>query len=81
MRASSPYSLFALFPQSIIGAMLLLVGVQLTGFVRDIRKNELIMMALTAGLSLVTNMAIGFVVALIAYHTLMKLKVVSRYLE
>lgn len=77
--AGSIATLFALFPQSIIGAMLLLVGVQLTGFVRDIRRNELIIMALTAGLSLVTNMAIGFVVAVIVYHALRKWKAAAMY--
>jgi len=77
--AGSIATLFALFPQSIIGAMLLLVGVQLTGFVRDIRKNELIIMALTAGVSLATNMAIGFVVAVILYHSLRKLKAAAKY--
>ena len=77
--AGSIASLFALFPQSIIGAMLLLVGVQLTGFVRDIRKNELIIMALTAGVSLATNMAIGFMVAVIVYHSLRKWKAAGKY--
>ena len=77
--AGSIATLFALFPRSIIGAMLLLVGVQLTGFVRDIRKNELIVMALTAGVSLAANMAIGFVVAVILYHSLRKLKVAAKY--
>ena len=77
--AGSIATLFALFPQSIIGAMLLLVGVQLTGFVRDIRKNELIIMALTAGVSLATNMAIGFVTAVIVYHSLRKWKAVAQY--
>jgi MFS superfamily sulfate permease-like transporter len=77
--AGSIAALFALFPQSIIGAMLLLVGVQLTGFVRDIRKNELITMALTVGVSLATNMAIGFLVAVIAYHSLRKWKAAAKY--
>ena len=77
--AGSIATLFVLFPQSIIGAMLLLVGVQLTGFVRDSRKNELIIMALTAGVSLATNMAIGFVVAVIVYHSLGKWKTMGKY--
>jgi predicted benzoate:H+ symporter BenE len=55
--AGSITTLFSLFPKGIIGAMLLLVGVELTKFVRDIRRNELIIMILTAGLSLATNMA------------------------
>ena len=77
--AGSIATLFALFPQSIIGAMLLLVGVQLTGFIRDIHKNELIIMALTAGVSLATNMAIGFVVAVIIYHSLRKFESTAKY--
>lgn len=77
--AGSIATLFALFPQSIIGAMLLLVGIQLTGFVRDIRKNELIIMALTAGVSLATNMAIGFVLAVTVYHCLRKWKAAAKY--
>lgn len=66
--------LFTLFPKSIIGAMLLLVGVELTKFARDIHKNELIIMALTTIISLTTNMAIGFVAAIIVYHTFRKWK-------
>lgn len=77
--AGSIAVLFTLFPTSIIGAMLLLVGVQLTKFARDIKKNELIIMALTVGLSLATNMAIGFVVAVIAYHSLKKWKATGKY--
>lgn len=77
--AGSIATLFALFPQSIIGAMLLLVGVQLTGFARDIRRNELIIMVLTAGVSLATNMAIGFVVAVIVYHSLRTWGVAAKY--
>ena len=78
--AGSIATLFTLFPKSIIGAMLLLVGVELTKFARDIRKNELIIMALTAGISLLTNMAIGFCVAIAVYHAFRKWKPVARYL-
>ena len=77
--AGSIATLFALFPRSIIGVMLLLVGVQLTGFVRDTRKNELIIMALTAGVSLATNMAVSFVLAVILYNSLRKWKVAAKY--
>ena len=68
--AGSIATLFALFPKSIIGAMLLLVGIQLTKFATDIKPRQITIMALTVGLSLVTNMAIGFVVAVGAYHAL-----------
>ncbi len=72
-------TLFTLFPKSIIGAMLLLVGVELTKFVRDIKKTEVFIMALTAGLSLLTNMAIGFIVAIIVYHALHRWGSKNRY--
>lgn len=68
--AGSIATLFTLFPKSIIGAMLLLVGIELVKFVRDIKKTEVFIMALTAVLSLLTNMAIGFIVAIIVYHAL-----------
>ncbi len=68
--ASSIATLFSLFPKSIIGAMLLLVGIELTKFARDIKLRETPIMALTIGLSLLANMAIGYVVAVGVYHTL-----------
>jgi len=77
--AGSIATLFTLFPKSIIGAMLLLVGVELTKFVRDIKKTEVFIMALTAGLSLLTNMAVGFVMAIIIYHTLHRWGSNNRY--
>jgi MFS superfamily sulfate permease-like transporter len=79
--AGSIATLFTLFPQSIIGAMLLLVGVELTKFIRDIRKNELIIMSLTAGVSLLTNMAAGFVVGLVAYHATRKWDPAAKYIS
>jgi len=48
--------------------MMVLVGVQLTRFVLDIKREEIPIMALTAGLALATNMAIGFAAALAVYH-------------
>jgi len=78
--AGSIATVFTLFPESIIGAMLLLVGIELTKFARDIRKNELLIMALTAGVSLVTNMAIGFVSAIVVYYAFRKWKPANKYL-
>jgi len=60
--------------------MLLLVGIELIKFARDIRKNELVIIALTVGVSLATNMAIGFVVAIIVYYTLRNWKPAAKYL-
>ncbi len=68
--AGSIATLFVLFPTSIIGAMLLLVGIQLTGFARSIKSRELPIMALVIALSLLTNMAIGFMVALLVFHAI-----------
>ena len=68
--ASSIADLFALFPKSIIGAMMLLVGIELTKFVRDIKLQETPIMAVTAGLALAVNMGVGFAAAVGGYHIL-----------
>ena len=47
----NPAGLFPVFPQSITGAMLLLVGIELTRFVRNLRLHETPIMALTVVLS------------------------------
>jgi MFS superfamily sulfate permease-like transporter len=79
--AGSIATLFALFPMSIIGSMMFLAGIQLTKFITDIRRNELIIMALTAGVSLLANMAVGFVVAMVAYHAFKKWQPVAKYIS
>jgi MFS superfamily sulfate permease-like transporter len=79
--AGSIAALFAVFPQSILGAMLLLVGIELTKFVRDIRWSEAPIMALTAGVSLATNMAIGFVVAVAVYQASARWGKGNRYIS
>ena len=81
LLAGSIATLFALFPQSIIGAMLLLVGIQLTGFARDIKPRELPIMGLVVVLALLTNMAIAFVVALVAFHAIHRWGRGNRYLS
>ena len=78
--ASSIASLFSLFPQSIIGAMLLLVGIELTKFARNIRLPEMPILSLTVVVSLLTNMAIGFVAAMGVYHILSKWGKNKKYL-
>ncbi len=78
--ASSIANLFSLFPQSIIGAMLLLVGIELTKFVRNIRLQETPILALTVVVALLANMAIGFVVAVGVYHILRKWGRDKRYI-
>jgi len=79
--AGSIATLFALFPESIIGAMLLLVGIQLTGFARDIKPRELPIMCLVVVLALLTNMAIGFIVALVAFHAIRRWGRGNKYLN
>jgi xanthine/uracil/vitamin C permease (AzgA family) len=67
--ATSIAGLFTFFPTAIIGAMMFLVGIELTKFAKDIRFNkDLIPMATTLIVSLATNMAYGFLVGLIVYH-------------
>lgn len=78
--AGSIAALFALFPMSIIGSMMFLAGIQLTTFVRTIKRNELIIMALTAVVSLLSNMAIGFVVAMVVYHSFKRWQPAAKYL-
>jgi hypothetical protein len=67
--ATSIAGLFTAFPIAIIGAMMFLVGIELTKFARDIRlSKDLIPMALTAIVSVVTNMAFGFLAGLAIYY-------------
>ena len=67
--ASSVAGLFAVFPTAIIGAMMFLVGVELTKFAKNIRPNkDLIPMGATVIISLLSNMALGFVAGLLVYH-------------
>lgn len=69
--ASSVAGLFTVFPRAIIGAMMLLVGIEMTKFVKDIRKaDELIPMSATVAVSLATNMAYGFLAGIaVSYLT------------
>ena len=78
--ASSVANLFSLFPKSIIGAMLMLVGIELTKFVRDVKLREVPIMVLTVGVSLATNMALGFIAAVGMYHILARWGKSSRYI-
>lgn len=69
--AGSIAVLFTAFPQAIIGAMLLLVGVEMLKFAKDLRFNQnLIPTATTVILALAFNMAVGFFVGLGVYHAL-----------
>jgi MFS superfamily sulfate permease-like transporter len=67
--ASSVAGLFAVFPKAIIGAMMFLVGVELTKFVKKVRPSkDLLPMGATIIVSLLSNMAVGFLVGLAVYH-------------
>jgi predicted benzoate:H+ symporter BenE len=66
--ATSIAGLFAVFPTAIIGAMLFLVGIELTKFAWKTRTKDLLPIATTITISLATNMAYGFFVGLIVYH-------------
>jgi len=68
--ATSIAGLFTVFPTAIIGAMMFLVGIELTKFAKDIRLNkDLIPMGVTLVISLATNMAYGFLAGLLIYHS------------
>ena len=67
--ATSIAGLFSIFPLSIIGAMMLLVGIELTKFAKDIRLNkDLLPMGATLIVSVFTNMAYGFLTGLLVYN-------------
>ncbi len=69
LLATSIANLFALFPGPIIGAMMLLVGIQLVGFGRKISfGRELIPLAATVVVSLLSNMAFGFAAGMLAHY-------------
>jgi len=67
--AGSIAAVFAAFPLPIIGAMLFLVGIELTKFARELKPGrEWIPMIATLIGALVFNMAAGFVVGMIVHY-------------
>jgi MFS superfamily sulfate permease-like transporter len=63
--AGSVVILFNAFPRAILGAMLLLVGLELIKFVRKLKLDaELLPLVVTAGVALAGNMALGFAAGL-----------------
>jgi hypothetical protein len=67
--ASSVAGLFIVFPSAIIGGMMFLVGLELTKFAKNIRLNkDLIPMGVTVIVSLLSNMAVGFIAGLAVFH-------------
>lgn len=67
--AGSIASHFTAFPRAIIGAMMLLVGVEMVKFARDSRWNmDLVSLGVTVAVSVTKNMALGFVFGIAAYY-------------
>lgn len=67
--AASIAGMFSVFPLAILGAMMLMVGVELIKFARGMRFNiDLLPMIATILVSLLSNMALGFVVGLGVHH-------------
>ncbi len=72
LLAGSIASIFAAFPLAIVGAMMLLVGVEMVKFARDLRFNlHLVPVAVTLAGSLVANMAVGFAAGRVAHYLLL----------
>jgi MFS superfamily sulfate permease-like transporter len=73
--ASSIVGIFSVFPKAIIGAMLIMVGIALLKFAKDVKgTKEIISMAFTIFISIFTkNMAIGFVSGILVYYLLNQL--------
>jgi len=69
--ANAIAEIFSFFPSAIIGAMMFMVGVELTKFAKDIHVNkDIIIMSIVVIISLITNMAFGFLVGLVIYYIL-----------
>ena len=67
--AASIAQLLAAFPTAIIGAMLLLVGIELARFATDVRlKWDVAVLCITVVVSVIANMALGFIVGVVVYH-------------
>jgi len=64
--------LFSAFPMSIIGAMLLMVGIALVKYTFTLRVKDIIPAAVTAGISLIpkSNMAFGFAAGILVYFAI-----------
>lgn len=67
--STSIAQLFSVFPQAIIGAMLFYVGLQLLKGARTLAWNrELLFVALTVLVSVLSNMALGYLAGMVAYY-------------
>lgn len=69
--ASSIGVLFGEFPTAIIGAMLLMVGFELVKFAKDVRLSlDLVPLMVTVIVSVLTNMAYGFLAGVAVYYSI-----------
>ncbi len=74
--AGSIGGLLSVFPVAIIGAMMFLVGLELTKFAKDIRvRKDLISMGTTVAGSLLLNMAWGFLAGLAVHYIMHYFKI------
>jgi len=72
LLAGSIASIFAAFPLAIVGAMMMLVGVEMIKFARDLHfSRELIPIVATLTGSLLANMAVGFAAGLVIHYLLL----------
>ncbi len=79
--SASIAGLFSLFPGAIVGAMMFMVGIELMKFAREVRiGKDLIPLGTTLVISLLANMAYGFLAGLVV-HYLMPLLFRSRSKE
>lgn len=71
LLAGSIAAVFAAFPRAIVGAMMLLVGVEMVKFAHDLDFNRhLVPVAATLAGSLLANMAVGFAAGLAVHYLL-----------
>jgi len=70
--SASIAGLFSVFPAAIVGAMMFMVGIELTKFVKDVRiGKDMIPLGVTLMISVSTNMAYGFLAGLASHHLIL----------
>jgi MFS superfamily sulfate permease-like transporter len=70
--ASAVALIITAFPQAIIGAMLLLIGFEMVRFVKDVKWGlDIAPLLLTITVSVVTNMAFGFIAGVCLYYLIL----------
>jgi MFS superfamily sulfate permease-like transporter len=66
--AASIAGVFVAFPQAIIGAMMFMVGIELVKFAKDVEMGvEMLALVATVAVSLLANMALGYLGGLAVY--------------